>query len=59
MKIRAWKWRCESCGHEYTLPLTQLPPEQCTARRTWAICGGEQFWKVGDVLADSPASLDA
>jgi len=36
-----WKWKCEQCGHEFTLSLATMP-EPCHR------CGGEWFLKVGE-----------
>ncbi len=36
-----WKWKCESCGHEFILTLARLP-SPCHR------CGGEWFFKVGE-----------
>jgi predicted nucleic acid-binding Zn-ribbon protein len=36
-----WKWKCEHCGHEFTLSLATMP-EPCHR------CGGEWFLKVGE-----------
>ncbi len=38
---RYWTWRCEDCGHEFTLSLMRMP-EPCHR------CGGEWFLKVGE-----------
>jgi len=36
-----WKWKCEQCGHEFTLSVAQLP-DPCHR------CDGEWFLKVGE-----------
>jgi hypothetical protein len=40
--IKFWKWKCEQCGHEFTLPLADLLPQPCHR------CDGEWFLKVGE-----------
>lgn len=36
-----WRWRCEYCGHEFSLSLMEMP-SPCHR------CGGEWFLKVGE-----------
>ena len=36
-----WKWKCQQCGHEFTLALARMP-EPCHR------CEGEWFLKVGE-----------
>jgi hypothetical protein len=47
-----WKWKCEQCGHEFTLTLLEMP--QACHR-----CDGEWFLKVGesDCKDKNPASV--
>jgi rRNA maturation endonuclease Nob1 len=36
-----WQWKCEECGHEFTLSLKRMP-EPCHR------CGGYWFLKIGE-----------
>jgi DNA-directed RNA polymerase subunit RPC12/RpoP len=36
-----WKWKCEQCGHEFSLTLAEMP-QPCHR------CDGEWFLKVGE-----------
>jgi predicted nucleic acid-binding Zn-ribbon protein len=56
LKVRANRWRCVRCGHVYAAAIDELPPEYCTARQTWALCGGNEFYKAGEETSEAPAT---